>query len=480
MEFRILSHAGLLVRGAGNELVIDPWIVGSCYWRSWWNYPPVPDDLVKGLRPNTIYLTHLHWDHFHGVSLRRFPRETRILMPRGHHDRIRRDLGRLGFHNLHEMEHGESIELAPGFRVTSYQFSPFLDSALLVECEGVTLLDANDAKFMGGPLRQILKRHSRIDFVLRSHSSANSRLSYEIVDDPRVPVDDLSRYVQSFAAFAQATGARYAVPFASNHCYLHRDVYHLNNTIQTPRMVAEHFRARGISEPRVVLMLTGDSWSSVDGFHLSPAAVDHFDRRAEHLDRYRGEKQETLEKFYAAEARTRVRHAEVQTYFADFLAAIPFAIRFYYRKRPVRYVLTAGDGIQRFEIDLYRRAVREIGESSGDPAPLEVHTSAFVFRHCMALDLFSHLAISKRARYRVARADRRAMVLLNLLFNLYEYDYLPLRSVLSRRFLTNWAHRWREVLLYLGIALTWLFRGRVSEVECIARGAVPRGHASGH
>src|SRR6185295_4916310 len=76
MLFQILSHAGLLVQGAGKTLVCDPWLVGSAYWRSWWNYPPVPRGLAESLRPDFIYLTHVHWDHFHGPTLRKFPRDT--------------------------------------------------------------------------------------------------------------------------------------------------------------------------------------------------------------------------------------------------------------------------------------------------------------------------------------------------------------------------------------------------------------------
>src|SRR5690606_433537 len=68
MEFTVLSHAGLSVSGAGTTLLCDPWLVGSCYWRSWWNYPPPSEELVASLRPDVISLSHIHWDHFHGVS----------------------------------------------------------------------------------------------------------------------------------------------------------------------------------------------------------------------------------------------------------------------------------------------------------------------------------------------------------------------------------------------------------------------------
>ena len=71
MRFRVLGHACLEVTSNSKQLLCDPWLVGSAYWRSWWNYPPVPDDLVDTLKPDFIYLTHMHWDHFHGPTLRR-------------------------------------------------------------------------------------------------------------------------------------------------------------------------------------------------------------------------------------------------------------------------------------------------------------------------------------------------------------------------------------------------------------------------
>ena len=97
MYLQVLSHASLLVRHQERTLLIDPWLLGSCYWRSWWNYPPVDPKLYRDLKPDVIYLTHIHWDHFHGPSLRRFPRTTTIVIPYERSTRMRRDLERMGF-----------------------------------------------------------------------------------------------------------------------------------------------------------------------------------------------------------------------------------------------------------------------------------------------------------------------------------------------------------------------------------------------
>ena len=81
MQIKVLSHACMQVSCNGKTLLTDPWLLGSCYWRSWWNYPPVQPELFDGLQPDAIYLTHVHWDHFHGLTLKKFARDTTIVIP---------------------------------------------------------------------------------------------------------------------------------------------------------------------------------------------------------------------------------------------------------------------------------------------------------------------------------------------------------------------------------------------------------------
>lgn len=447
MFFQILSHAGMQVQGAGKTLIFDPWLLGSTYWRSWWNYPPVSPELTASLRPDFIYLTHIHWDHFQGPSLKKFPLETPILIPRGNALRMKKDLHQIGFRNVRELGHGETVELSPGLTLTSYQFYPFTDSAAVVECEGTVLLNSNDAKFMGGPLDQILRRHPRIDFVFRSHSSANPRLCFDFTDAPGVVPDNGERYAGDFADFAVKTGARYAIPFASNHCFLHKETFPLNGTVTTPEQVEKTFRDRGIDRPELKIMVSGDSWDSDAGFSI--AENPWFRDRDRLLARYQEDKAPVLEKFYATEAKTAVPPALVEKYFRKFIAALPWGARLLFRGRPVTYVLT-GARPQAFRIDLWRGAIAEVDpetvNDSGDP--LQIHTSSLIFRQCMALDLFLHLGIGKRVRFRSRQADAKYHWLLELLFNLYESEMLPWWKMLSPRFVLTWVPRWREILLY--------------------------------
>src|SRR5882762_2708746 len=133
MKFTILSHAGLCVEHNGVRIVSDPWLIGSCYWRSWWNFPEPHAELIEHLNPNFVYITHLHWDHFHGASLKKlFSPDVHILVPKVPTERMVRDLKWLGFHNVTEIAHGSEIQLGKDFTLSSYQFGPSVDSAMLL------------------------------------------------------------------------------------------------------------------------------------------------------------------------------------------------------------------------------------------------------------------------------------------------------------------------------------------------------------
>ena len=459
MKFQILSHAGMSLEGAGVNLVFDPWLVGSTYWRSWWNYPPVPRELIEGLRPDFIYLTHIHWDHFQGPSLRKFNRSTPIIVPKGNYSRMKQDLHSMDFENVIELKHRESMELSPGLRITSYQCGVFLDSAVMVECEGYTLFNANDAKFMGLPLREILRRHPKIDFVFRSHSSANSFLCYEIIDKPSEPVDDTARYIRNFANFARTCGARYAIPFASNHCHLHKDVFHFNRLVQTPHMVKEHFEKHHIESPIVKIMVSGDSWSSEKGFVIRQNEI--LENRDQFLKRYRKSKQEILERYYRQEERVVVKLGQLEKYFHKFFQTIPFLVRFFFKDQRIAYVLHAGEQKYFFEVDVFAGKVRQLDTVDDSTHSMQIHTSTMIMRDCMAKDLFGHLGISKRVRFRTTFGKKKYLHILDFLFNMYEYDMLPVRRNFQRRSVETWLLRWREVIFYFQALTDYAFGGKL-------------------
>ncbi|TAL64205.1 MAG: MBL fold metallo-hydrolase, partial [Legionella sp.] len=242
MKFQVLSHAGLYVEHNGVSILMDPWLIGSCYWRSWWNFPEPSRELVDSIKPDFIYITHLHWDHFHGPSLRLFDKSTPFIVPKIPTHRMVKDLNGLGFKNIIEIPHGSKLTLGVDFDLYSYQFGFSSDSAVVLESSEFNLLNANDTKFFGAPLKQIKKRHKNFDFVLRSYSSA-SALPY-CVEGYQTQFPALRTredYIAEFTAFALYMEARYAIPFASNHCFLHKETIEFNDTSVSPDLVSEFY-----------------------------------------------------------------------------------------------------------------------------------------------------------------------------------------------------------------------------------------------
>ncbi len=448
MKFTVVSHAGLLVESNGRSLLTDPWLIGSCYWRSWWNYPPPPPELIDRLKPDFIYLTHLHWDHFHSPSLRRFDPGTLVLVPRAHFDRMLHDLRSLGFRNVRELTHGVSEKMPGGFALTSFQFRLSLDSALVIEAGGVTVLNANDCKLMGGPLWHLKRKFPKIDFVLRSHSSASS-YPYCVSSDYPEHLNHRERedYLREFLVFCESLRTRYAVPFASNHCFLHQETFHFNETVVSPYDVKRYFDAHRRDMTECQVMIPGDSWSSEEGFSL--AKRDYFTRREEHLQALQERHAAALSAYYEREDAVRPDWKSFERYFLMLLASLPPGFSFLF---PARALFHAQGATSAFWLVDFR--AREVTQADPEtPHDFKLTTHPAILKDCCQNRMFSVFTASKRVRYHLK--TRRALLyyhLFNSLMDMYESGYFPLSRMANRRFIGNWLRRWREILFYASIA----------------------------
>lgn len=439
MRFTILSHAGLVVEHDDVALVVDPWIVGSCYWRSWFNLPEPPKQLVEALRPTHVYLTHLHWDHFHGPSLRRFDRSTQFIVPTFNNDRMIRDLAFLGFENVIEVEHGEAVDLG-GLTIQSYQF--LNDSAVTISDGDRTILDANDCKMFGLPLEQLLRDHPSIDFVLRSHSNA-SAYPY-CIEDYETLCPELrprSAYAEEFAAFAKKVGARHAIPFASNHCFLHPETRQFNGLAVKPTEIKRRFdelvAAGEMPSSACVIMAPGSSWSTENGFDLVAFDYDNVD---DYIDKLAVRHGETLARQLDNEAEAELDVGAFVRYFERFCNAIPRLAR---RKLGTFEMRVVEHGVERpFGIDTSTGMVTE--GPANDPT-FSVRCEALIINDCVHYDMFSVWTPSKRLSVRVR--DREAVGAVLTFFALLdglELEYLPLRKNFDRRMARSSIRRWRE------------------------------------
>jgi UDP-MurNAc hydroxylase len=460
MEFRILSHAGLWVRCGETSIVVDPWLVGSCYWRSWWNFPRAVYDEREMAAVDAVVISHLHWDHWHGPSLRKLFAGKPVIISDEPALRSAEDLRANGFRDVRRVKHGHGVQLG-ALRVTLYQFGRWVnDTAIVLEGDGVTLLDANDAKIAGWPLRRLLERHGPIDFALRSHSSANARMCWRLEGDTARVFDDHEHYMRSFVLFMDAVRPRHAVPFASNHCHLHDDVFAFNDRIATPIELREYVQSLPPRDWNLAVMLPGSHWQGGAGrperFDLAPE-TPYLDMPAA-LRRYRDEQAPALQRFREQENAVRVGSGLLER-FVGFARAPG--------SRPPR-PLGALKLVLRWP-DARRQAHRvDFDHGTVEPCPTNTQAEpglpmlempAIVFRDAVLKNMFGHAGISKRCVYAACNeADLRRLQAIVDHHDRHELGLYPVSWRYRRRLVGAFVRRSRELVVYA--QALWLLKVR--------------------
>lgn len=447
-NIKFLSHASAIIKSDGFSIVMDPWLIGSCYWRSWWNYPPVDRNSVDNLNVDAIYITHVHWDHWHGPSLKKlFSKDTLILTHDEPNKRSVNDLKDIGFKNIKLLKHGETFELGD-IKITPYQFGLFLnDSALVVETPEMKLLNANDCKIAGAALRSIIKRHGPFDFALRSHSSANDRVCYTL-ESGDYSFDDKDHYSRSFALFMDAVKPKYAVPFASNHCHLHKDVYSMNNVVNDPFKLEGYLTENNLLEDvELKIMLSGDSWSSERGFSINPENRKYFENKEKYITEYRDEVSDKLDSYYALENRIKP-NARIIEMFEKQISSIPSIFRSRLGDFSYKMVLFNDEGEHHYVVIPKNATVEECKSSMDLGATVRIPIKIFI--DSVAMNMFHHSSISKRNQY-IFKTEQLLLKYERFqdLLEYVELEVFPIRTKYIGNLLKAYVRRWREVLVYI-------------------------------
>ena len=446
-DLKFYSHACAEIATKNNKLIIDPWLIGSCYWRSWWNYPPVKRYSVDNLKVDAIYITHVHWDHWHGPSLKKlFSKDTLIITHDEPNKRSVNDLKDIGFTNIKLLKHGETFELGD-INITPYQFGLFLnDSALVVETPDIKLLNANDCKIAGTALRSIIKKHGPFDFALRSHSSANDRVCYAL-ESRDYSFDDKDHYSRSFALFMEAVKPKYAVPFASNHCHLHKDVYSMNNLVNDPFKLESYLKENELlNDVKLKVMLSGDSWSSESGFDINPENGKYFEEKDKYIAEYRDKVSDKLEAYYTLENRIKPNSRIIEM-FEKQISFIPRILRSRLGDFKYKMVLFNDAGEYHYVVTPRNASVDECKSSLYVGATVRIPIK--IFLDSVAMNMFHHSSISKRNQY-IFKTEQQLLQYEKFqdLLEYVELEVFPIRMKYIGNLVKSYVRRWREVIVY--------------------------------
>ena len=454
--FKILSHACMLVQTKKASVIIDPWLVGSCYWRSWWNFPQAVFEESDLRDVDAVIISHVHWDHWHGPTLKKYFKGKPVITSNDPNLRSERDLKSIGFDKITKLNHGKSIAIGD-IKVTFYNFGLYLtDSAIVIETPEITILNANDAKVAGLPLSNILRRHKKIDFAMRSHSSANSRICHEIYNDDDYINDDRDHYFRSFKLFMDAVNPKYAIPFASNHCHLNYDGMDFNSYISDPIELRSYLKSNFDVSWSCEVMLPGSFWSSEVGFQFSSEAP--FLKKSEYLSSYQEKVKPRLEFYKLRETKLIITEKTIEQ-FRSLVLDITGAKKLL----PIRFKVTSPDSDNNVFFTIKSDGTLNISDDSDAPlkgVPLIVMPN-IVFRDSVVKNMFHHAAISKRCKF--VAIDNDDMHTLKAFYSKLERYELTGDIDFSYvfRLAVSYSARWRELILYFKV----LYFQKVNKLE---------------
>ena len=442
-EIKILSHACLLVKTSTSSIVIDPWLIGSCYWRSWWNYPK-PEFTESDLEEvDAVVISHVHWDHWHGPTLKKYFKGKTVVTAADPNSRSEKDLRSVGFQDIRRLGHSKSINIGD-IKVIFYNFGLFLtDSAIIIEAGGTTILNANDAKVAGWPLKKIVKEHGPIDFALRSHSSANTRVCYEIPGDTSFVSDDREHYFRSFKLFMDAVKPKFAVPFASNHCHLNDDVIKFNSYISNPIELRDYLEElNGELDWNLKVMLPGSTWTSNGGFSFADETC--FTDSQNYIKEYLEDVYERIAVSKNKELKIKITGKLLKRFHSILKKSGALKC-----KVNIRFLITNPDGPYESVLfndgTLIKTDIISEGPEKGTPT---IVMPNIVFRDAILKNMFHHAGISKRCRY-LANDSFDMGSLRRFVGKLERYELtgdIDLRYM--KRLFLSYSDRWRELVVY--------------------------------
>ncbi|MGZ8765652.1 MAG: MBL fold metallo-hydrolase [Acidimicrobiia bacterium] len=446
MRLTVIGHACLHVATDSGSLIVDPWLVGSVGWRSWWHYPPIGDLDPAWLEPDFVYLTHHHPDHFHYPTLRKIDRHASIFVGKFGVDVMRPELRKLGFDRVQELAHGERVQLSPDLEIASYQYG-FDDTALVIRSGDVVIADVNDCKIRGRATDQIVDDWGRPTFMLKAFSWAQGYPYCYTADDPAdLALVTRESTMQDFVEAARHLRPRFAIPFASLVAFLHPDTRDLNRHSVTPaELVGYVEQVGGLGDTELVPLDPGSSWTPGGGFE--PREGDWWTDREARLEEEVTRIQPALDRQAEIEAARTLDFRTFADYFEAFARAVPLPVRKAALGRPVAFEVPSGvderGGRPFWTIDFLARRVLALHAPPDDAACI-IRIPEGVLADALDNRITHFAQGSMRIRTHLRPGGTPVDLAFWGLIMVWEIGYLPIRNDLSLRFVDALWRRRRE------------------------------------
>lgn len=259
---RFINHACVKVQLADVCILMDPWIDGPVFNDGWDLLVATTmsvDEIMAGV--THIFLSHEHPDHFSPSFLSRISKRPKplpkIICQKTRDERVAAFARKKGF-EVSELESFVPERLGATTKVTCVR-NGFYDSLLLVEGDGLRVLNLNDCHYeTDSDIQALAERLGRVDVLLTQFSYAAWKGGKDRRDYRELAAaEKLGTVRRQIAAFQPKA----VIPFASFAYFSSTENAYMNDAINRVHKVAEIVRDAG-AQPIVVF--PGDRWQVGD------------------------------------------------------------------------------------------------------------------------------------------------------------------------------------------------------------------------
>jgi UDP-MurNAc hydroxylase len=276
-----VNHASFIVRSEGTSLLCDPWLFGPAFndgWELLVASEHGPEDIEE---VDALWFSHVHPDHFAPRVLKAVSKDVRKRTPVYFQKTMDQQVAKfcrgLGF-PVTEVPDGNTVEIAPGFRLTVGRV-PFYDSWALIETRDARILNLNDC-VLNRPrdLRRVAERIGTVDVVLTQFSYANWEGGPDDVEMRRRAAEEKLEWMRTQLEEFQPTAC---IPCASHVVFAHEENNYLNDRANSVEQAVDVVRRAGV---RPVVLFPGETWK-VGAAHDPQPAIDRYAKAAANRSR---------------------------------------------------------------------------------------------------------------------------------------------------------------------------------------------------
>jgi UDP-MurNAc hydroxylase len=290
---------------------MDPWFSPEgAFFGSWFQFPDNSHLLDRLEKPTAVVISHEHLDHVDPWFLARLPADVPAIVPRYPSPVLKQKILRGGPRKIIELAQWEVFEPVKGVRLFFVSEPPMNhDSAMVLEADGYTLLNMNDARLFPVQLREIRRKvGGEIDvFALQGAGASWYPMCYSYPPEKSAERSHQKRQTkfQYCLRTMKVVEPKVGLPFAGPPAFLDPALFQHNHEMEEGIFPDQQQLADWLNKckvPNTAVLLPGDTWDAEAGRKVEDPFWEgfSFENRWDYLKSYAERRSGQLAAIYAA------------------------------------------------------------------------------------------------------------------------------------------------------------------------------------